>query len=73
MVTIAGGSKKKLSTEESLNIVSGTWINDEYSESPKYFKFIIQRFVDEFETVIDLKIINFRPWLQYNRKYQQKA
>ena len=42
MVTIASGSKKKLSTEESLNIVAGTWINNEYSESSKYYKFIIQ-------------------------------
>ncbi len=42
MVVIAGGSKKKLSTEEAYKILAGTWMNEEYSESFKGYKFIIQ-------------------------------
>ncbi len=41
IVLITGGSKN-LSIEEAYKILSGTWMNEEYSESFKGYKFIIQ-------------------------------
>ena len=32
MVAIAGGSQKKLSTEEAYELIAGTWVNEEYSK-----------------------------------------
>jgi hypothetical protein len=42
-VVIAGGSKKKLSMEEANDILAGTWMNEEYNEVGRAYKFIVQR------------------------------
>ena len=39
---IAGGSQKKLSIEEAYEILAGTWMNEEYSEMVRMYKYIIQ-------------------------------
>jgi len=39
---VAGGSQKKLSTEEAYEILAGTWMNEEYSEIEKHYKYVIQ-------------------------------
>ena len=39
---VAGGSKKKLSTEEAYEILSGTWMNEAYSEGERGYKFVVQ-------------------------------
>ena len=42
MVAITGGAKKKLSMDEAYEILAGTWLNEEYSEMRRVYKYIIQ-------------------------------
>jgi hypothetical protein len=42
MVVIAGDPQKKLQTEKAYEIITGTWMNEEYSETERSYKYIIQ-------------------------------